>query len=744
MMTLIPHLLLAMAVAASDLTMTVAPLSALPFVAQHAEVTVANPGAEAVSVVVGLRITPPVETVWGVERGLQVPGGGQVTVVLPYELYAAGVHAVAISARVATEVVAEWTGELTVAALDAWPLVLPNYYRQNLMVVRPGATAGEAPSQLLAEGLGDPIWEVSPGLAAAAPQVLPGPGARRLPGPVPGVTLETEVLRRPRGAEVVSVGADNRLFHQGEPWFPLGLYEAPTTPKMMALLAGAGFDLVQCPPLPPAMMGPALDALEAHGLRAWSPIGSLLDMTLPDEAAQQRLSDLVAAVGDHPALALWEAPDEPAWNSNNAEGLWQGYRFLRALDPRRPIWTNHAPRNSVPHLAWYNRATDVTGADIYPVPAPQTQSSLADPSLAVVGAETRKQRAAVYDQKPILMVLQAFAWSRLADAASLGVFPTFAESRFMAYEAVVNGANGLLWWGIHSTPRPSAFWSELQSLVSELARLQAPLAAPNAPARLQPAVEGDGVRALRRAWEDRSVVFVVNETDEPRAAVLRFPDTADATAARWRALFADDPQPTQVGAEVRLALPAWGVAVLSTHPTFTASRRDFSEPRAVGPEPLVVEPGNLVVNAGFEQADALTGAAREWTPRYPHLTHLDVGAGRGGGAALRIEDDDTGFIPLAVNYSPTLTEPGLYRLIGWVRVDGADPDLQARIYVEWERNKRYGGLIAPWTTVGAEWQELSIERRVTTEDLGTAYAVVQVNGRGQVWFDDLRFERLGD
>jgi hypothetical protein len=57
----------------------------------------------------------------------------------------------------------------------------------------------------------------------------------------------------------------------------------------------------------------------------------------------------------------------------------------------------------------------------------------------------------------------------------------------MAYDAILHGASGILYWGTHTVRRPSPFWDSLKALVSELNSLQPALTASEAPG--QPKVE---------------------------------------------------------------------------------------------------------------------------------------------------------------------------------------------------------------------------------------------------------------
>jgi len=130
----------------------------------------------------------------------------------------------------------------------------------------------------------------------------------------------------------------------------------------------------------------------------------------------------------------------------------------------------------------YRPAFDVTGADIYPVSYPPgTHAATDNHDISVVGDITKKMRSAA-GGKPVWMTLQ-IAWSGVAPTTSnpsrVPRFPTLLEERFMTYQAIVNGARGITYFGGHltqvGTPDDAAagwnwtFWARaLKPVVREL------------------------------------------------------------------------------------------------------------------------------------------------------------------------------------------------------------------------------------------------------------------------------------
>ena len=50
------------------------------------------------------------------------------------------------------------------------------------------------------------------------------------------------------------------------------------------------------------------------GLYAWLNTGSLIDFSDEPAKRKEKLTELVDRFKDHPALAVWEVPDEVLWN----------------------------------------------------------------------------------------------------------------------------------------------------------------------------------------------------------------------------------------------------------------------------------------------------------------------------------------------------------------------------------------------------------------------------------------------
>lgn len=311
-----------------------------------------------------------------------------------------------------------------------------------------------------------------------------------------------------RAAEV-TITQDRMLEINGTRTFILGLYENPAEDALLEDIVTAGFNLVHG-----AADAEVLDRLHQHGLYAWVNLGGLMKQNKDAGEEEKQLKETVARYSVHPALVVWEGPDECLWmcgvnafqsgnstreiadlfnrkSSDLLAGMKNGYALLKQLDPAHPVWLNHAAGNSQEDLTAFGQAADIVGADIYPVmPYPTRPVDISRLGLGWVGMCTDKmQRTA--PGKPVWMVLQGMSWGSFENEVFTlkpqpGQWPSFEEARFMAWDAVARGARGLLYWGTHIESKDSACWENILRTVRELADNQALLTAQDAPA---PAVE---------------------------------------------------------------------------------------------------------------------------------------------------------------------------------------------------------------------------------------------------------------
>ena len=174
--------------------------------------------------------------------------------------------------------------------------------------------------------------------------------------------------------------------------------------------------------------------------------------TFDDRAGSaEKRGDAKAVVNlfkDHPAMGCWKGADEPEWGSEYIEPMQHMREQLRKLDPDHPIWIVQAPMGTVDSLREYNdddghhRPGHLSDLAIRRA----CTRELPNHEISLVGDHTRIMQEVVQGEKPIWMTLQ-IAWSGVAKEGRMLRMPTLAQERFMAYEAIINGARGLIWFG---------------------------------------------------------------------------------------------------------------------------------------------------------------------------------------------------------------------------------------------------------------------------------------------------------
>jgi len=316
--------------------------------------------------------------------------------------------------------------------------------------------------------------------------------------------------------------------------FPIGCYELPMENSELEKMAKAGINLVRC------HNKNDLDRIASVGILGWI---SLPLQSGSNDSLRKNIESLVT----HPALAIWEGPDEIVHNFTAWSGLYRtkgiykspdewrkqtpraieyseeqarqiipnirdSIELIRTLDhKKRQIWINEAAQSDLKFVRQYMNHIDITGCDIYPVRERRQD-------IAIVGDATERWKQVGRNQKPVWMVLQAFSWSELGDyyGHKTVVYPSFAESRFMAYDVIIHGAKGILYWGSHYL-KSYEFRQSLYALTSELQALQPFLVDPeyqNARISLIELSRDSSERGVRisvRRAEGEWIIILVNE-----------------------------------------------------------------------------------------------------------------------------------------------------------------------------------------------------------------------------------------
>jgi hypothetical protein len=191
----------------------------------------------------------------------------------------------------------------------------------------------------------------------------------------------------------------------------------------------------------------ALDWAAGHAMYCMVNLRELSAFAEGDMAREEALRSVLNQFKNHSALGVWKNSDEAWWGGVSVEDLKRGYDVIKQEDANHPVEQTHAPRGTVADLRPYNVAADILGLDIYPVSIPPgTHSLLPNKEISMVGDWTQFLAQVADGQKQYWMIEQ-IAWSGVTPPNRTLVFPTSRQSRFMAYQAIINGARGLMFFG---------------------------------------------------------------------------------------------------------------------------------------------------------------------------------------------------------------------------------------------------------------------------------------------------------
>ena len=191
-------------------------------------------------------------------------------------------------------------------------------------------------------------------------------------------------------------------------------------------------------------------------------------------------------------------------------------------------------------LALYSKAADIISVDIYPVATygrttptswPDRYSLFNDVDLSLIGKYQKLlNERVVRNSKPVYQVLQS--WSEV------GTSLTSTEVRFQAYDAIINGAAGLLWFGWHvpaaRTTRGDPTWERTKVLVrDELSNptLYPVLSADTSPRHSSVSVSTDDIEFLLKEYNGQQYLFAANTSPSTTHSVTFSGLSSQATSA---------------------------------------------------------------------------------------------------------------------------------------------------------------------------------------------------------------------
>jgi hypothetical protein len=317
--------------------------------------------------------------------------------------------------------------------------------------------------------------------------------------------LVAVVLAEGAGAAVTTVDQYGTTVIDGRKVFPIVLAKGPERGSMTPTGANA-LDEVVAAGVNVFKVGPAArpwwpedqdDAVawnrEAaeRGVYTWMNLATLADATPQTPVKEARLRTVIALLEGSPALALWKGADEPWLATFAPEELQYAYCVATSRGAagwcQQPADSEHlwvtiqAPRGTAAELAPYSAVTDIHGVDHYPV----TWADRADPKLHEVGVWT-DTIASVTPNRAAWTTLQVCASGSSGPNVGEFVLPDRRQERYMIYDAILNGARNLAFYGGNIdrcwTPADAAlgwnwtFWNTVLEVLIEEINADSPIA----------------------------------------------------------------------------------------------------------------------------------------------------------------------------------------------------------------------------------------------------------------------------
>ena len=303
----------------------------------------------------------------------------------------------------------------------------------------------------------------------------------------------------------VRIDEHGRTIVDKKPFFPLGMYCQNVDSEMLRVYCEAPFNCI-LPYQPPSWR--EMDMCAAHGLKV---IYSIKDTY--SGADENELADgaVIRRFRRHPALLAWYLNDERPIRERDALTRLRTFAELHDIDHPglAVIYQRYDVRRYLPTF-------DVIGTDPYP---------LYRNPIDMVSKWTRSTRLGALGLKPMWQVPQVFdkgAYAINRKTPEICRPPTYEDMRNMAWQCLVGGAQGLVFYSFFDLVAMDAKTpfrqrgEDVKRMVVEIKSHEAYLLSADEP----PPVHGVPSGLACRAWRSGGKVLfaAVNTTREPLEA----------------------------------------------------------------------------------------------------------------------------------------------------------------------------------------------------------------------------------
>jgi len=282
--------------------------------------------------------------------------------------------------------------------------------------------------------------------------------------------------------------------------FPICMYGV-NNPEDIPLLKKAGFNCIQTYHKSPEKLAPLAQSARENG------------MAVVFYAEQVIGSEYQNAAKDWPILA-WYLVDEPnvhKWLRQRV--AYAHYITQTAFPMHKTTLVIGEGKTNIP----YYDLSDTLMVDWYPVPHLALTSFGDNVRFAKEG-----QKAMNVGHRPLWGVVQIFNWKEYKqyrpDNDRIGRFPTEDEIRFMSYDGIVNGAEGLFYFifTTYNKTLPQAqpeWWARVEAVSKELNKLLPVLE--NGTLTENPVSVPEPLAAQTRLYKKNLYIILINRSDKP-------------------------------------------------------------------------------------------------------------------------------------------------------------------------------------------------------------------------------------
>jgi hypothetical protein len=221
-------------------------------------------------------------------------------------------------------------------------------------------------------------------------------------------------------------------------------------------------------------------------------------------------------ISTHPGLAGFYTADECI--SGLAPRMFEQYQRLKKFKPDGVTFSAFSNPSS---LSYWRDTVDVLSTDPYPLVRLEPLNGY---PLHMVADWTRATREAVKGSRPFMTVLQFFLFT------SNSRWPKREELRNMSYMAIVEGANGLLYWSIGTRALGSVckdwckerigHFEDLKAVMNELKNLEPILGSIDQPSLLIDNSNTAAVRTRVKLSNGKGYLIAYNYTNKTAAATF--------------------------------------------------------------------------------------------------------------------------------------------------------------------------------------------------------------------------------